>query len=155
MEHQNPNWWNGQRQRTGPACGDTAVFGGSGDTNPYTATLGSNIATAGIIFADQNYTIAPDAINQYGLTIGSGGITANASATISTRWALAANQTWAAASGTTLTVSGSVSGGYEIPSAFHRLDLLVIPPHQPDSNLFQHLARQYNRRERRDGRRRY
>ena len=68
------------------AAGSVAAFGwgttGS-STTPYTVTLGTNIAAAGLIFNNQNYTIAPDAGNQYGLTIGGSGIAANVSATVS------------------------------------------------------------------------
>ena len=100
---------------------NVAAFGwGSPGTlsNSLTATLGANITAAGLIFNNQNYTIAPDASNQYGLTIGSSGITANASATIAAPLALSASQTWTVAGGQTLNVSGSVSGStYQLTKA--------------------------------------
>ena len=59
--------------------GSDAVFGSTGIG---AVTLGSNVNAASITFNNPGYTINPDASHLYGLTVGNGGITANASATI-------------------------------------------------------------------------
>ena len=72
------NWYNGSDVQW--SNGYDAAFGG-GTSGNYTVTLGGNVNLAGITFNTPNYTIAP--ASSYGVTIGSDGITANASATIS------------------------------------------------------------------------
>ncbi len=105
------NWYNSSADTYWTNGSNVAAFGsGSGGTTSYTVTLGSNITAGGLIFNNQDYAIAPDASNLYSVTLGAGGITANASATVNTPLALSASQTWTAASGQTLTVAGSIAG---------------------------------------------
>ena len=90
--------------------GSDAVFGATGVG---TVTLGSAVTANSVAFNATGYTIAGSGGNA--LTINSGGITANAAATISAPVTLGAEQSWIVpgASGTTeLTVSGNISGTY-------------------------------------------
>ncbi len=105
------NWYSGSADTCWTDGGNVAAFGwGSGGTASCTVTLGSNITAGGLAFDSSNYTIAPDAGNLYGLTLGPGGIAANASAAVNVPLTLAAAQALTAAPGQTLTVGGSVSG---------------------------------------------
>ena len=111
-------WWSGSSDSAWTTSGtDSAVFGAAAGSNPYTVTLGSSVAMAGVTFANQNYTIAPDAGGLYGLTIGSGGVTAGASATIAAPVALGAAQTWTVAAGQALNVGGPISGSFGLTTA--------------------------------------
>ena len=100
------NWWGSGADNVWNAA-NTAQFGSSAGSNPYTVTLGAAVSAYGINFASQNYTIAGGGNT---LTINGGGITANTSATISAPIAFAATQTWTVSSGT-LTIGGNVYGG--------------------------------------------
>jgi autotransporter-associated beta strand protein len=105
-------WWNSATDSPWTATGtDDAIFGVGGGSNPYTVTLGSSISAAGIQFANQNYTIAPDAGGLYGLTIGANGVNANAPATIGAPITLSGVQTWSNASNGMLAITGNVNNG--------------------------------------------
>ena len=111
------NWWNGSADSGWTGGANSAVFGAAAGSNPYSVTLGSNAGMAVLTFASQSYTIAPDAGGLYGLTIGSGGIAANVSATIGAPLTLRAAQTWTVAAGQALNVGGPISGGYGLTEA--------------------------------------
>ena len=115
------NWSNGAN--TTWATGNDAVFGSTGVG---TVTLAAPIAANSLTFNAAGYAIAGGGNT---LTSGSGGITANASAAISSNISLSANQTWQAATGTTLTESGNISGAYGITfgSIAINVDLLILP----------------------------
>ena len=102
------NWYNGSPS-VAWQDGNDAVFG-AGTPGTYTVTLEQNVQPAGITFNTQGYTIAQDNSNPCSLTVGSDGITANASATINAPITLSAVQTWATAANQTLTISGVISG---------------------------------------------
>ncbi len=56
-----PNWWNPSLpgdQAWNNTTGDTAVFGTSAGSNPFTVTLAQATTAGGLIFQSQNYTIA-------------------------------------------------------------------------------------------------
>ena len=107
------NWWNGS---DGPwADGDAAVFGaGSPGNGSYTVTLGGNVAPNGITFNNPGYTVMPDASSLYGMTVGAGGITTNASATINPTITLSAAQTWTTAANQTLTIGQTLTNPVNI-----------------------------------------
>jgi fibronectin-binding autotransporter adhesin len=76
------NWWSGSTDQAWNNGDDTAQFGvGSPGTTPYTVTLGTGITAGGLIFQNQNYTLAgSNTLTMAGI---SPGVTVNsASATI-------------------------------------------------------------------------
>jgi fibronectin-binding autotransporter adhesin len=104
------NWWNSSSDGSW-STGSAAQFGvGSGGISQYTVTLGSPISASGLVFQNQNYTIAGGG-NTLTL-IGPSGITASVPATISAPLSLGGSQTWSVSAGNLLTVNGGVSGGY-------------------------------------------
>ncbi len=114
------NWWNSTSGSATWADGNDACFGagptGPTAAGPYTVTLGANVNPNSITFQPTvdgtPYTIVPDSGGLYSVTLGGGGITANASATINAPVVLSSSQTWTIASSQTLNIGGSISGGY-------------------------------------------
>jgi fibronectin-binding autotransporter adhesin len=105
----NANWWTGAGDIDWTTGADSAILGmGALANSPYVVTLGSNIAAASITFNNQSYTIAGNTGGQFSLSVGGGGITANAPATISAPVALAATQQWFNNSSGALTVTKPV-----------------------------------------------
>lgn len=110
----NTLWNNGGAVSWNNATPDSAVFGGSSGTGPFTVTLGEAITAGSLTFNTGgftgNYVIDT---STFGLTLNTG-ITANESATIQSgvggSLILGANNTWSVASGKTLTVSSAVTG---------------------------------------------
>ena len=83
---------------------DSAIFG----TTAGTVTLGTDITAQGLTFSVDGYTLTGST-----LTLG-GGITANGSATISSGITLGAASSWSVANTKTLTVSGTIGGGFAL-----------------------------------------
>jgi fibronectin-binding autotransporter adhesin len=103
----------GSQQALVPGTTTTVFFSDTGSITPPTATtLGANMSIAGLVIQD---TVNGLGLNGDGntLTIGSGGITMNASvpaSSIGANVALGSTQTWTNSSVNALTVSGIVTG---------------------------------------------
>jgi autotransporter-associated beta strand protein len=100
--------WNGSAWTNN----NDAIFDVPG-TTVGAVTLGSSVTTNSITFNTSGYSVAGG-----GFTLtNTGGITVNATATITAPVALGAAQTWTVASGQSLTANGAVSGGVALTKA--------------------------------------
>ena len=79
----------------------TATFGGTAGT----VTLTSTLSITGLVFNTDGYVVSGSTT----LSLKTGGITANANATVSSPLTLSHTHAWTAASGKTLTVTGAVN----------------------------------------------
>ena len=52
------NWWNGTADSSWSNAGNTAIFGATFGSNPYTVTLAQATTASGLTFANQAYTLA-------------------------------------------------------------------------------------------------
>lgn len=92
--------------------GTVATFGGTTGT----VSLGSNLGALGMVFTTAGYTLQSGAGGPFTLTLGASGIDASTLTTGTTTLAanmnltLAADQTWAAGTGSTLTVNAPITG---------------------------------------------
>jgi autotransporter-associated beta strand protein len=92
------NWYTGTGDTAWTNGGTLAAFGwGTGQTNPYTVTLGSAITAGGLVFNNQNYTIAG----------GGNTLTLSAAPTITVNAASAAISATIAGAASSLTKSGA------------------------------------------------